>query len=160
MVYLDQTRAPTRARLDARSGLIVVEFGVDWCGYCIAAAPHTEALLARHPEVEHIKVEDGRGRPLGRSFGVKLWPTFVLMRDGADRPPARPPRPCRPHRGPPRPHRELEAARLLERNQLPRLDVFYGAPNIFMDSGGAPRSADGVKWPSPVLWPRNAGCCM
>jgi thioredoxin 1 len=83
MVYLDQTRAPTRARLDARSGLIVVEFGVDWCGYCIAAAPHTEALLARHPEVEHIKVEDGRGRPLGRSFGVKLWPTFVLMRDGA-----------------------------------------------------------------------------
>jgi thioredoxin 1 len=40
------------------------------------------ALLHRHPEVRHIKVEDGPGQPLGRSFGVKLWPTLVLLRDG------------------------------------------------------------------------------
>jgi thioredoxin 1 len=40
------------------------------------------ALLSRHPEVRHIKVEDGKGKPLGRSFRVKLWPTLVLLRDG------------------------------------------------------------------------------
>jgi len=40
------------------------------------------ALLAQHPEVRHIKIEDGKGRPLGRSFRVKLWPTLVFMRDG------------------------------------------------------------------------------
>ena len=34
------------------------------------------------PEVRHIRVEDGKGKRLGRSFGVKLWPTLVLMRDG------------------------------------------------------------------------------
>jgi thioredoxin 1 len=27
-------------------------------------------------------VEDGKGKPLGRSFQVKLWPTLVFMRDG------------------------------------------------------------------------------
>ena len=40
------------------------------------------AQLRSHPEVRHIKVEDGRGRPLGRSFRVKLWPSLVFLRDG------------------------------------------------------------------------------
>jgi thioredoxin 1 len=39
-------------------------------------------LLEQHPHIRHITVEDGRGKPLGRSFRVKLWPNFVLMRDG------------------------------------------------------------------------------
>jgi thioredoxin 1 len=30
-----------------------------------------------------VKVEDGPGRKLGRSFGVKLWPTLVFLKDGA-----------------------------------------------------------------------------
>jgi thioredoxin 1 len=40
------------------------------------------ALLAKHPEVQYINVEDSRGKPLGRSFRVKLWPTLVFLRDG------------------------------------------------------------------------------
>ena len=31
-----------------------------------------------------IKVEDGPGRQLGRTFRVKLWPTLILMRDGQE----------------------------------------------------------------------------
>jgi thioredoxin 1 len=37
------------------------------------------ALLQKYPELRHVKVEDGKGRPLGRSFRVKLWPTLVFM---------------------------------------------------------------------------------
>jgi thioredoxin 1 len=40
------------------------------------------AQLRQFPQVRHIWVEDGKGRPLGRSFRVKLWPTLVFMRDG------------------------------------------------------------------------------
>jgi thioredoxin 1 len=40
------------------------------------------AELRRHVDVRHIRVEDGRGKPLGRSYRVKLWPTLVFMRDG------------------------------------------------------------------------------
>jgi thioredoxin 1 len=29
-------------------------------------------------------VEDGRGRPLGRTYRVKLWPTFVFLKDGRE----------------------------------------------------------------------------
>ena len=36
------------------------------------------------PGLKHLKVEDGRGRPLGRSFGVKLWPTLIALQDGRE----------------------------------------------------------------------------
>lgn len=73
---------PTRAEIDASEGPVLLEFGTAWCGYCRALAPQVEALLAKYPEVRHIKVEDGPGRPLGRSFRVKLWPNLVFLRDG------------------------------------------------------------------------------
>ena len=40
--------------------------------------------LAAHPGVRHIKVADASGRRLGRSYGVKLWPTLVFLRDGKE----------------------------------------------------------------------------
>ncbi|MBC7700063.1 thioredoxin family protein [Aquabacterium sp.] len=76
--------APTRAQLDATNGPLVLEFGVAWCGFCRAAQPSITAALIRHPGVPHIKVEDGPGRALGRSFRVKLWPTLVFLSDGRE----------------------------------------------------------------------------
>lgn len=74
----------TRAQVDALTGPVVVEFGTDWCGYCRAGARFIEPALAEHPEVRRIRVEDGKGRPLGRSYRVKLWPTLVFLRDGVE----------------------------------------------------------------------------
>jgi thioredoxin 1 len=73
---------PTRADIDAIAGPLLVEFGAPWCGHCQAVQPTLTALLASHPEVRHIKIYDGKGQPLGRSFRVKLWPTLVFLRDG------------------------------------------------------------------------------
>lgn len=75
---------PTRAQVDALQGPSVIEFGTPWCGHCRAAQPLVAAALARHPGMKHIRIEDGSGRPLGRSFAVKLWPTLVFMRDGKE----------------------------------------------------------------------------
>lgn len=73
---------PTREEIDHSSGLVLLEFGAGWCGYCQGLAPTVKALLTEHPEVRHVRVADGRGKPLGRSFRVKLWPTLVFLRDG------------------------------------------------------------------------------
>jgi thioredoxin 1 len=78
------TDEPARAAVDEIRGPVVVEFGADWCGHCQAAQPLIAAALAPHPDVQHLKIADGKGRPLGRSFGVKLWPTLVFLRDGQE----------------------------------------------------------------------------
>ena len=75
---------PSRAQVDGFAEPTVLEFGTPWCGQCQGAQPFIEQALQRHPEVAHTKVEDGRGRPLGRSFGVKLWPTLVFLRNGQE----------------------------------------------------------------------------
>jgi thioredoxin 1 len=78
------TKEPTCAEIDALDTPTVLEFGTAWCGYCQAAQPSIAAAFADYPQISHIKVEDGRGRPLGRSFGVKLWPTLVFLKHGKE----------------------------------------------------------------------------
>ena len=80
--YSDQ--APSRTEVDALKGATLIEFGTDWCGHCQAAQPLLAKAFAEHPDLQHLKIEDGPGRPLGRSFRVKLWPTLIFMRDGEE----------------------------------------------------------------------------
>ncbi|MGV8057508.1 MAG: thioredoxin family protein [Smithellaceae bacterium] len=77
-------KEPTREEIDALCEPTVLEFGTDWCGYCQAAQPLLAKAFAAHPHIAHIKIEDGQGRRLGRSFQVKLWPTLVFLKDGKE----------------------------------------------------------------------------
>lgn len=74
---------PDRVAVDGLAGATLLDFGTDWCGHCEAAKPLVDEAV-RGRAVRHLKVEDGKGRPLGRSFGVKLWPTLVFLRDGVE----------------------------------------------------------------------------
>lgn len=76
--------APERSAVDGLRGATLLEFGTPWCPHCQRAQPLIAQALAGSPQVEHIKVEDGPGRPLGRSYRVKLWPTLVFLRDGQE----------------------------------------------------------------------------
>lgn len=75
---------PRREDIDALPGTTLLEFGTSWCGWCAAAQPLIREALAAFPQVRHIRIEDGKGRRLGRSYQVKLWPTLVVLRDGAE----------------------------------------------------------------------------
>jgi thioredoxin 1 len=72
----------SREEVDRLAGPVLLEFGASWCPHCQAIQPVLTRLLQRYPSVRHIKIEDGRGKPLGRSFQVKLWPNLVFLRDG------------------------------------------------------------------------------
>lgn len=80
--YVEQE--PSRGEIDAITEPLVLEFGAPWCGYCRQMQPLLEELLAQYPDVRHIKIEDGRGRRLGRTFAVKRWPTLVFLKSGQE----------------------------------------------------------------------------
>ncbi len=75
---------PTRDQVKELSGIVILEFGAPWCGYCKAAQPALKEVMTEYPEVGHIKVYDGKGKRLGRYFKVKLWPTLILLEDGKE----------------------------------------------------------------------------
>ena len=80
--YTPETHS--RAGLDASTGNLLLEFGSGTCSICQAAQPLIWQALAAYPEMAHIKIEDGPGRPLGRSYRIKLWPTLVLLKNGLE----------------------------------------------------------------------------
>ena len=76
--------ALTRETVDALTGITVLQFGVNWCGHCQAAVPFIAEAFASFPGMQVFRIEDGAGRPLGRSFKVKLWPTLVFLVNGQE----------------------------------------------------------------------------
>jgi thioredoxin 1 len=84
MTDLYQDIAPARADVDAIADPLVIEFGAPWCGHCQGAQPLIHKAFDPYPALRHLKVEDGRGKPLGRSFQVKLWPTLIFLKAGKE----------------------------------------------------------------------------
>lgn len=80
--YLQQE--PARSDVDALAGATVLEFGAPWCPHCIGAQPLLEAALSARDDVRHLKIEDGPGKALGRSYRIKLWPSVLVLRDGEE----------------------------------------------------------------------------
>ncbi len=72
---------PARADVEAQPGWQLLEFGAPWCGHCQAAQAALQSFVDAN-DLVHWKIEDGKGKPLGRAFKVKLWPTAVLLHDG------------------------------------------------------------------------------
>lgn len=69
--------------LDITTGFVILEFGSNTCGICQAAAPLIAQALT-NSILPHIRVQDGKGKRLGRQFGVKLWPTLIMLKDGKE----------------------------------------------------------------------------
>jgi len=74
---------PDRSDVEAQVGWQLLEFGAPWCGHCQAAQAALQAFVEAN-DLPHWKIEDGKGRPLGRAFKVKLWPTVVVLHDGEE----------------------------------------------------------------------------
>ena len=75
---------PSIEQVKALAGDTILEFGAPWCGHCLAAEPFVKETLTKRSPIRHVKVSDGIGKPLGRAYQVKLWPTLILVRNGEE----------------------------------------------------------------------------
>lgn len=66
------------------NGLVVLEFGANWCGICTAARPLIDRAFLQYPNIQRIKIEDAKGKRLGRLYAIKLWPTLIFLKDGIE----------------------------------------------------------------------------
>ncbi len=73
-----------KTEIEQLHGLAVIEFGTTWCAHCQAAQAIIAKALLHYPNVNRIKIEDGKGQRLGRQYAVKLWPTLLLLKDGVE----------------------------------------------------------------------------
>lgn len=73
-----------RETLDAQPGVVLLQFGTNWCAHCQNAQSIIEPALALRPGLQRYLIEDGPGRALGRSYRIKLWPTLLLLRNGIE----------------------------------------------------------------------------
>jgi len=76
--------APTFEQISELHGDAILEFGAPWCGHCQAASAAIKQVITEQSGLSHIKIYDGKGKPLGRAFKVKLWPTLILLHDGQE----------------------------------------------------------------------------
>jgi thioredoxin 1 len=79
-----QDNEPLRVEIDREHGPLLLEFGSGTCPHCRAAEPLIAEALAGLDSLRYIKIQDGSGRPLGRSFKVTLWPTLIFLKDGKE----------------------------------------------------------------------------
>ncbi|QSP94999.1 thioredoxin family protein [Marinobacter salinisoli] len=86
MSYTSQYTPETLSReeLNQSAGPMVIEFGTNWCGICRGAQAAIKTAMDNHPDIPHVKVEDGKGRRLGRTFGVKNWPSLIFLKNGEE----------------------------------------------------------------------------
>ena len=75
---------PAREDIDLFPSPLLLQFGANWCSHCQAAQPLVRQALEKFPHISHIMVEDGKGKPLGRSFQVKLWPSLIFIKEGKE----------------------------------------------------------------------------
>jgi thioredoxin 1 len=73
-----------RSVIERMPGWVLLDFGTNWCGHCQVARHATTEVLDAVTNLHRVRVEDGPGRTLGRSFKVKIWPTWVLLKDGLE----------------------------------------------------------------------------
>ena len=75
---------PTKDEIDTQAGGLLLDFGVDWCPHCQRAEVLLQKALAGKHWLRHLRVEDGPGRRLGRTYRVKLWPTLIFLINGQE----------------------------------------------------------------------------
>ncbi|KAG1363400.1 thioredoxin F-type, chloroplastic-like [Cocos nucifera] len=67
----------------AGSKIVVLDMYTQWCGPCKLMAPKFQELSEKHHDVVFLKLDcNQENRPLAKELGIKVVPTFKIVKDG------------------------------------------------------------------------------
>ena len=65
-------------------GIVLVDFGAEWCGPCRMLGPIFEELSGEIEQVKFAKVDITECEGIAQKFGVMSIPTIILFKDGKE----------------------------------------------------------------------------
>ncbi len=67
-----------------QNGVTLVDFFATWCGPCRMLSPELEKLAEKRTDINVIKVDVDEFGELAGLYNVRVVPTLVLLKDGAN----------------------------------------------------------------------------
>lgn len=67
--------------LDA-SGIVVVDFGANWCGPCKSLIPILDEVVGEDPSKKIVKVDIDEQEELAAQYKIMSVPTLLVFRNG------------------------------------------------------------------------------
>ena len=67
-----------------QNGVTLVDFFTTWCGPCRMLSPELEKLAEKRTDINVIKVDVDEFGELAALYNVRVVPTLVLLKDGAN----------------------------------------------------------------------------
>lgn len=67
-----------------QNGVALVDFFATWCGPCRMLSPELEKLAEKRTDINVIKVDVDEFGELAALYNVRVVPTLVLLKDGAN----------------------------------------------------------------------------
>jgi thioredoxin 1 len=68
--------------VNAKSGMVLVDFYADWCGPCRLQSTILDEFVKSHPEATIVKVDIDDSPELAERFAIVSIPTLVMLRNG------------------------------------------------------------------------------
>ncbi|PGH20158.1 thioredoxin [Fusobacterium polymorphum] len=82
MAIIKGTKENFEAEVLKASGVVVVDFGANWCGPCKSLVPILDEVVEEDPNKKIVKVDIDEQEELAAQYKIMSVPTLLVFRNG------------------------------------------------------------------------------
>ena len=82
MAIVKGTKENFKEEVLEAKGIVVVDFGANWCGPCKSLVPVLEEVVTEDPNKKIVKVDIDEQEELAAQFKIMSVPTLLVFRNG------------------------------------------------------------------------------